>query len=48
MKNLKLLSLLALLSLGFLSKPIYAQFDKMLIGDNNNGQIVVSNKGYYE
>lgn len=43
MKKLQLLSLLILPFCGLLSNSIYAQFDKMLVGDNNNGQIVVSN-----
>jgi hypothetical protein len=43
MKKSVLLSLLTILFCGLLSNSIYAQYDKMLIGDNNNGQIVSSN-----
>ena len=43
MKKLQLTSLLTLLFCGLLSTATYAQFDKMVIGDNNNGQIVISN-----
>ena len=43
MKKLQLTSLLTLLFCGLLSTATYAQFDKMVIGDNNNGQVVISN-----
>ncbi len=43
MKKSVLLSLLSILFCGLFSNSIYAQYDKMLIGDNNNGQIVSSN-----
>jgi len=43
MKKSVLLSSLTILFCGLLSNSIYAQYDKMLIGDNNNGQIVSSN-----
>jgi hypothetical protein len=43
MKKTLLLSLLTLLFCGLLSNSTYAQFNKMLIGDNNNGQIVIAN-----
>lgn len=43
MKKLQPIAFLTLLFCGLLYNTSYAQFDKMLIGDNDNGQIVVSN-----
>jgi hypothetical protein len=43
MKKPQLLSLLTLLFCGLLSSSTSAQFNKMLIGDNNNGQIIIAN-----